>query len=168
MTVDKMEVAFTVNGAPVTVAVEPRWLLADVLRDQLGLTGTHLGCEYGACGACTVLLDDEPIRSCLHFAVQAHGRRITTVEGLGTEERLHPLQAAFHEEHALQCGFCTPGFLITAAHFLRDHPNPTREEIREALKGNLCRCTGYQFIVNAVERAARQMAPFAEGRDAPA
>jgi|SRR5579884_3819684 len=159
MTADKVDVAFTVNGAPVEVAVEPRWLLADVLRDQLGLTGTHLGCEYGVCGACTVLLDGEPIRSCLLFAVQAQGRHVTTVEGLGTEERLHPLQAAFREEHALQCGFCTPGFLITAAHFLRDHPNPAREEIREALKANLCRCTGYQFIVNAVERAAREMAP---------
>ena len=161
-----VDVDFVVNGKPVAVAVEPRRLLADVLREELGLTGTHLGCEYGVCGACTVLLDDEPVRSCLLFAVQAHGRRVTTVEGLGSPERLHPLQEAFWEEHGLQCGFCTPGFLLTAEHFLRTNPHPTREEIREALKGNLCRCTGYQFIVNAVERAAVRMGEPAQEREA--
>jgi carbon-monoxide dehydrogenase small subunit len=150
-----VEVALTVNGRPVTLSVEPRRLLLDVLRDDLGLTGTHEGCDYGVCGACTILLDDEPARACLLFAVQASGHRITTVEGLGTEEQLHPLQAAFRAEHGLQCGFCTPGFVMTAYHFLQSHPRPTRAEIREALAGNLCRCTGYQFIVNAVERAAR-------------
>ena len=133
------EIMLTVNGQPKTLSVEPRWLLADVLRDHLSLTGTHEACEYGVCGACTVLLDDEPVRACLLFAVQANGHHITTVEGLGTAEHPHPLQAAFWEEHGLQCGFCTPGFLITAEHFLRTHPTPSREEIRAALKGNLCR-----------------------------
>jgi aerobic-type carbon monoxide dehydrogenase small subunit (CoxS/CutS family) len=152
-----IEVEFVVNGKPVTVTVEPRQLLADALREQLGLTGTHLGCEQGTCGACTVLLDDQPVRSCLLFAVQARGHRILTVEGLGDGEHLHPLQEAFWEEHALQCGFCTPGMLLTAYHFLRVRPSPTRTEIREALAGNLCRCTGYQFIVNAVERAAQKL-----------
>ena len=150
-------VALTVNGQPAVVTVEPRRLLMDVLRDELGLTGTHEGCGYGVCGACTVLLDDEPVRACLLFAVQASGHRITTVEGLGTAEHLHPLQAAFRDEHGLQCGFCTPGFVMTALHFLREHPQPTRGEIREALAGNLCRCTGYQYIVNAIERAAERM-----------
>lgn len=154
------EIHLTVNDHAVDVAVEPRWLLADVLRDHLGLTGTHLGCEHGVCGACTVLVDGEPTRSCLMFAVQADGHRITTVEGLGSPEHLHPIQAAFWEEHGLQCGFCTPGFLVTAAHFLENRTTiPTREEIREALSGNLCRCTGYQFIVNAVERAAKEIIP---------
>ena len=162
----RVDVELVVNGKPVTVAVEPRRLLADALREDLGLTGTHLGCEYGVCGACTVLLDDEPVRSCLLFAVQARGHRVTTVEGLGSPERLHPLQEAFWEEHGLQCGFCTPGFLMTAEHFLRTNPHPTREEIREALKGNLCRCTGYQFIVNAVERAAARMGDGAQDREA--
>jgi carbon-monoxide dehydrogenase small subunit len=122
-----------VNGRETERTVPVRLLLTDFLRGELGLTGTHVGCEHGVCGCCTILLDGDPVRSCLLFAVQAQGCHVTTVEGLATEERLHPLQAAFHEEHALQCGFCTPGFLITAAHFLRDHPNPTREEIREAL-----------------------------------
>jgi carbon-monoxide dehydrogenase small subunit len=160
-----VDVEFVVNEKPVAVAVEPRWTLADVLREQLGLTGTHLGCEYGVCGACTVLVDGAPVRACLLFAVQARGHRVTTVEGLGAEGRLHPLQEAFWEEHGLQCGFCTPGFLMTAEHFLRTHPHPTRQEIREALEGNLCRCTGYQFIVNAVERAAERMAAAAEAAD---
>jgi aerobic carbon-monoxide dehydrogenase small subunit len=157
-----VEIEFVVNEMLVTVAVEPRWTLADVLRDQLGLTGTHLGCEYGICGACTVLLDGEPARACLLFAIQAHGHRVTTVESLGAEGHLHPLQEAFWEEHGLQCGFCTPGFLITSLHLLRLNPHPTRLEIREALEGNLCRCTGYQFIVNAVERAAEKLATFAD------
>jgi aerobic-type carbon monoxide dehydrogenase small subunit (CoxS/CutS family) len=155
-------VELTVNGEARSVTIEPRRLLGDVLREELGLTGTHLACEYGTCGACTVLLDGEPVRSCLMFGVQAGGHAITTVEGIGTPERLHPLQRAFWEEHGLQCGFCTPGFLMTAVAFLREHPRPSREEIREGLKGNLCRCTGYQFIVNAVERAAREMAASGE------
>jgi carbon-monoxide dehydrogenase small subunit len=148
-----------VNGQQVTAQVEPRWLLVDVLRDQLGLLGTHLACGYGTCGACTVQLDGEPVRACLLFAVQAAGHRVTTVEGLGDADRLHPLQRAFQAEHGLQCGFCTPGFLMTAEHFLRHHPHPTRAEIRQGLVGNLCRCTGYQFILNAVERAAKEMPP---------
>lgn len=150
-------VELTVNGQPVTAAVEPRRLLLDLLRDDLGLTGTHEGCDAGVCGACTVLLDDEPARACLLFAVQAAGHRVTTIEGLGTEERLHPVQEAFRAEHGLQCGFCTPGVVMTVVHFLQTHPQPTRAEIREALAGNLCRCTGYQFMVNAVERAAAHM-----------
>src|SRR5579862_9013631 len=151
------EINLTVNGKAVTLTVEPRWLLADALRERLGLTGTHLGCEQGVCGACAVLVDDRPVRSCLMLAVQANGRRILTVEGLGSEQRLHPLQEAFQEEHGLQCGFCTPGMLLTAYHLLQTNPKPTRRAIREALAGNLCRCTGYQFIVNAVERAAEHM-----------
>ena len=152
-------ITMTVNGQPVTVEVEPRWLLADVLRDQLGLTGTHLDCDHGVCGACTILLDNRPVRACLLLAVQACNHHITTVEGLGDPEHLHPLQheRAFQQEHALQCGFCTPGMLMTAYHFLATHSNPARREIREALAGNLCRCTGYQFIVNTVERAASEM-----------
>ncbi len=152
------EIALVVNGKPATIQVEPRRLLADVLRDELRLPGTHVACGYGVCGACTVLLDGEPVRSCLMFAVQAVGRRVTTVEGLGTAEHLHPLQRAFWEEHGLQCGFCTPGLLLTADYLLRPNPHPTRAEIREALVGNICRCTGYQFIVNAVERAAAELA----------
>jgi carbon-monoxide dehydrogenase small subunit len=150
-------VEMTVNDNPVTVAVEPRRLLLDLLRDDLGLTGTHEGCDAGVCGACTILLDDEPVRACLLFAVQAAGHRVTTIEGLGTEEHLHPVQEAFRVEHGLQCGFCTPGVVMTVVHFLQTHPQPTRAEIREALAGNLCRCTGYQFMVNAVERAAARM-----------
>ncbi len=147
-------ITLTVNGVKHALEVEPRWLLADVLRDELHLTGTHLGCEQGVCGACTVLLDGRPARSCLTLAVTASGCEITTVEGLAKDGVLHPVQEAFWQEHALQCGFCTPGFLMTAAHFLENNPNPTRSAIREALSGNLCRCTGYQHIVNAVERAA--------------
>jgi len=134
-------------------------LLADVLRDVLGLTGTHLGCEHGVCGACTILLNGMPARSCLMFGVQAQGNEITTVEGLAPgEEQLSPLQEAFWQEHGLQCGFCTPGILTTMTWILRHNPaTPTRKEIREALSGNLCRCTGYQNIVNAVERASQQL-----------
>ena len=160
MSVEQIELE--VNGRRATVRVEPRWLLADVLREQFGLLGTHVACGYGTCGACTVHLDGEPVRACLLFAVQAEGHRITTVEGLGTAEHLHPLQRAFWEEHSLQCGFCTPGFLMTAEHLLRVNPHPTRAEIRRALVGNLCRCTGYQFIVNAVERAVAEMSAPAE------
>ena len=146
----------TVNRARYERAVEPRLLLSDFLRNELGLTGTHVGCEHGACGACTVLLDGEAVRSCLVFAVQADGRAVTTVEGLtpGAGDALHPLQAAFREAHGLQCGFCTPGILMTLVPFLRDHPHPDEREIREALSGNLCRCTGYQNIVAAVRLAS--------------
>ncbi|MCY0879719.1 MAG: (2Fe-2S)-binding protein [Firmicutes bacterium] len=151
-------ITLTVNGQQYQLTVEPRWLLADVLRDQLGLTGTHLGCEHGVCGACTVLWDGRPVRSCLTLAVTADGANLVTIEGLANDDALHPVQEAFWQEHALQCGFCTPGFILTAVHFLRHHPHPTREQIREALSGNLCRCTGYQHIVNAVERAATALA----------
>ena len=150
-------ISLKVNGTTHHLEVEPRWLLADVLRDQLGLTGTHLGCEQGVCGVCTVLMDGRPTRSCLTLAVTADGSEVVTVEGLASGETLHPVQEAFWQEHALQCGFCTPGFLVTAVHFLKENPNPTRAEIREALAGNLCRCTGYQYIVNAVQRAAETM-----------
>lgn len=150
-------ITLTVNGTQHHLDVEPRWLLADVLREQLNLTGTHLGCEQGVCGACTILLNGRPARSCLTLAVTADGADIVTVEGLAKDGELHPMQEAFWQEHALQCGFCTPGFLMTSVHFLNENPNPTRPEIREALSGNLCRCTGYQHIVNAVERAAETM-----------
>ncbi len=145
-----------VNGVATRHTIEPRLLLSDFLRNELGLTGTHVGCEHGVCGACTVLLDGEAVRSCLVFAVQAEGRAVTTVEGLtaGPGDALHPLQAAFHEAHGLQCGFCTPGILMTLVPFLRDHPHPDEREIREALSGNLCRCTGYQNIVAAVRLAS--------------
>ena len=133
-------------------------LLSDVLRDKLGLTGTHVGCEHGICGACTILVNNQPVRSCLMFGVQADGLEIMTVEGLAKEDgTLHPIQQGFWEKHGLQCGFCTPGFLMTIFHFLQENPAPTREEIREAISGNLCRCTGYQHIVDAVEYAAEIM-----------
>lgn len=150
-------VLLEVNGTPYTVTVPVRKTLADVLREDLRLTGTHLGCEQGVCGACTVLLDDEPVRSCLLLAVQAQGHRITTVEALGTPDQLHPVQRAFWENHALQCGFCTPGILMTVVAFLRENPNPSRQQIREVLAGHLCRCTGYHNIVRAVEDAAASM-----------
>ena len=143
-----------VNGTAFERDVEPRRLLADFLREDLGLTGTHVGCEHGVCGACTVLLDGDSARSCLTLAVQADGAAVETVEGLGTVDSLHPLQHAFCEHHALQCGFCTPGMLMTALDLLRKHPSPTEEEIREGLSGNLCRCTGYEHIVRAVRAAA--------------
>jgi len=144
------DIRVTVNGVERRARVIPRMLLADLLRDDLGLTGTHLGCEHGACGACTVLVDGEPTRSCLVFAVQADGGRVDTVEGLaGDGPGLHPLQEAFRTRHALQCGFCTPGMLMTLTAFLRRCPAPTETDVREALSGNLCRCTGYQNIVLA-------------------
>lgn len=157
MTEPVRTVTLSVNGVRRTLTVPVRKTLVDVLREDLGLTGTHIGCEHGVCGACTVLLDGEPVRSCLLLAVQAEGHEVTTVEALGTPDRLHPLQQAFWECHALQCGFCTPGFLMTLVAFLRENPNPTREEIREAIAGNLCRCTGYQHIVDAAEHAAQRM-----------
>jgi carbon-monoxide dehydrogenase small subunit len=147
-----------VNGQARERAVETRKTLADFLREDLDLTGTHLGCEHGVCGACTVLLEGEPVRACLMLAVQVDGARLTTVEGLADGERLHPLQEAFRAHHALQCGYCTPGILLTARALLDEHPHPTREEIREMLAGNLCRCTGYHFIVDAIEAAARAIA----------
>jgi aerobic carbon-monoxide dehydrogenase small subunit len=148
-----MQVSFSVNGCREQIDVEPRRTLADALRDDLGLTGTHLGCEQGVCGACTVLLDGEPVRSCLMLAVQADGSSLTTVEGLAGDE-LHPLQQAFADCHGLQCGFCTPGFLISALHLLTENPDPSREQIRAGLSGNICRCTGYAGIVDAVRQAA--------------
>ena len=156
--VSELEVRVAVNGVLYSAHVEARCTLADFLRDDLGLTGTHVGCEHGVCGACTVLLDDVPVRSCLTFAVQANGARITTVEGLARDGRLHPLQAEFKAHHALQCGFCTPGFLMSAVALLKDNPDPDENEIRRALSGNLCRCTGYQFIVDAIRAAGPAMA----------
>jgi carbon-monoxide dehydrogenase small subunit len=151
-----MLVRLTVNGVAYERDVEPRLLLSDFLRQHLGLTGTHVGCEHGVCGACTILFDDEPARSCIMLAVQADGHALQTVEGLSSDgTTLNPLQSAFREKHALQCGFCTPGILMTLTAFVRDHPHPTEPEIREALSANLCRCTGYQHIVEAVIRACR-------------
>jgi carbon-monoxide dehydrogenase small subunit len=155
----KKELRVTVNGQEHRRAVEPRMTLADLLREELDLTGTHVGCEHGVCGACTVLLDGEPVRSCLMLAVQAEGRRITTIEGLAPGEGLHPIQEAFWAKHGLQCGFCTPGIIMSVSAFLRERPAPSPEEIREMLAGHLCRCTGYHFIVEAIEAAARALAP---------
>ena len=152
------EIRLCVNGQEYLRPVAARRTLADFLREDLDLTGTHLGCEQGVCGACTVLLEGEPVRACLLLAVQADGARVTTVEGLAGD-RLHPLQEAFRAHHALQCGYCTPGILLTSLAFLAEHPHPTRDEIREMLAGTLCRCTGYQFIVDAVEAAARVLSP---------
>jgi aerobic-type carbon monoxide dehydrogenase small subunit (CoxS/CutS family) len=154
---DFMTIRLTVNGVTHRLVVEPRRLLADVLREDLGLTGTNLGCEHGACGSCTVLVDGQSVRSCLMFAVQANGHEVMTVEGLALNGQMHPLQKAFWEQHGLQCGFCTPGFLMTAYELLQHNPNPGEEEIRSALAGNICRCTGYQHIVNAVRAAAQAL-----------
>jgi carbon-monoxide dehydrogenase small subunit len=151
-------VGITVNGISYQRSVEARLLLSDFLRHELGLTGTHVGCEHGVCGACTILFDGESARSCLMFAVQADGHNIITVEGLALDkDDLHPLQQAFWEAHGLQCGYCTPGILMTLIPFLKQNPNPTEDEIRHALSGNLCRCTGYQHIVDAVKLAAEKM-----------
>jgi carbon-monoxide dehydrogenase small subunit len=144
-----------VNGQEHERTVEPRKSLADFLREDLDLTGTHVGCEHGVCGACTVLLDGQPVRSCLLLAVQADGAALTTVEGLADGDRLHPIQQAFWDHHGLQCGFCTPGILLTAKALLEENPHPTDAEIREAISGNLCRCTGYHFIVEAIRAAAQ-------------
>ena len=150
-----IKISLTVNGEPYDVAdVEPRLLLSDFLRDMLGLTGTHVGCEHGVCGACTVLMNGDSVRSCLMLAVQANGAEIVTVEGLGTPEQLNVLQAEFREHHGLQCGFCTPGMLMTGEDLLRKYPLATDDDIREGLSGNLCRCTGYQNIVAAIRSAA--------------
>jgi carbon-monoxide dehydrogenase small subunit len=149
-------VRLRVNGVTHAVTVEPRRTLADVLREDLALTGTHVGCEHGVCGACTVLWDGEPVRSCLLFAIQLDGASLTTVEGLADGDQLHPIQEAFWAAHGLQCGFCTPGILLTAKALLDENPQPDEQEIREAIGGNLCRCTGYHFIVDAIATAARR------------
>jgi carbon-monoxide dehydrogenase small subunit len=147
-------ISVSVNGQPRSAEVEPRLLLVHFLRDVLGLTGTHIGCDTTNCGACTVLLDGIPIKSCTFFAVQANGRQVTTVEGLASGGKLHPIQAGFKEEHGLQCGFCTPGMMLVAKALLEENPDPSEAEIRWALSGNICRCTGYQNIVKAVRWAA--------------
>jgi aerobic-type carbon monoxide dehydrogenase small subunit (CoxS/CutS family) len=153
-----LRISVEINGRRYEGDVEPRTLLSDFIRHGAGLTGTKVGCEQGVCGACTVQLDGEAVRSCLMLAVQANGRALRTIEGLSPEDGdLHPLQRAFHEAHALQCGFCTPGFLMSMEAFIREHPDAVADELREALSGNLCRCTGYLGIIEAVERAAREM-----------
>ena len=150
-------VELVVNGESRAGEAEPRMLLSDFLREQLGLTGTHVGCEHGVCGACTVLVNGEAARSCLMLAVQAEGAEVRTIEGLGGVDDMHPLQEAFWEKHGLQCGFCTPGMLMTAVELLESTPNPSHDDIREAISSNLCRCTGYQTIVEAVQAAAERM-----------
>jgi aerobic carbon-monoxide dehydrogenase small subunit len=151
------EVTVTVNGQEHSLEIESRLLLVHLLREKLGLTGTHVGCDTTSCGACTVLVDGVPIKSCTHFAVQVDGRDVKTVEGLAKGAELHPLQQGFHEEHGLQCGFCTPAMLLVSAALLEENPHPTEEEIRWALSGNICRCTGYQNIVKSVQWAAKKM-----------
>ena len=152
-----VDINLTVNKIHYKRSVEPRMLLSDFLRHELGLTGTHIGCEHGVCGACTVLFDGQSIRSCLMFAVQADGHEILSIEGLGTQDNLHPLQESFIEAHGLQCGFCTPGIILTLVPFLEQNPDPSEQEIRHALSGNICRCTGYQHIVDAVKLAAEKI-----------
>jgi carbon-monoxide dehydrogenase small subunit len=154
---ERKDIHLRVNGGEYTANVDVRKTLVDFIREDLSLTGTHVGCEHGVCGACTILLHGRAVRSCLMFAVQAHGLEIRTVEGLGTPEHLHPIQEAFRDHHGLQCGFCTPGFLMTTLAFLDETPSPSEEQIREVLTGNLCRCTGYQGIVDAVKDAAERM-----------
>jgi aerobic-type carbon monoxide dehydrogenase small subunit (CoxS/CutS family) len=158
MDIDDHEVALSVNGVRHHRRIESRTLLSDFLRHDLGLAGTHVGCEHGVCGACTILLDGEPVRSCLMLAVQAEGHEISTVEGLEDRDGLyHPLQQAMHDHHGLQCGYCTPGILMTMAAFLKENSSPSEQDVREALSGNLCRCTGYQNMVDAVMSAAKRM-----------
>ncbi|MED1443326.1 (2Fe-2S)-binding protein [Aeribacillus composti] len=153
----RKKITVTVNGTVYEREVNVRTLLSDFLRRELGLTGTHVGCEQGVCGACTILMDGQAVRSCLLLAVQADNRSITTIEGIGTPDHLHPIQEAFWENHGLQCGFCTPGFVISVYEFLKENPDPSDEEIREALSGNLCRCTGYQGIIKSVKAAAEKL-----------
>lgn len=153
----KQPINLTVNGQPRTAEVEARLLLVHLLRDELGLTGTHVGCDTTSCGACTVLVDGTPVKSCTMFAVQTEGQEVTTVEGMAANGAMHPMQEAFKEEHGLQCGFCTPGMMLVAAALLEENPEPTEDEIRWALSGNLCRCTGYQNIVKSVQYCAEQM-----------
>lgn len=154
---DLFDLTVTINATQYQRRVEPRILLSDFLRHDIGLTGTHIACEHGVCGACTVLFDGQPVRSCLMFAVQANGHEIQTVESLGDPENLHPIQEAFREAHGAQCGFCTPGILMTLVPFLENNPDPDEKEIRHAISGNLCRCTGYQHIVDSVKLAAQKM-----------
>jgi aerobic carbon-monoxide dehydrogenase small subunit len=156
-------VAFAINGREVEFRVEPRLTLADAIRDDLGLTGTHLGCEHGVCGACTILLDGQPARSCLMLAVQAEGAELTTIEGLAHGDEPHLVQQAMRAAHGFQCGFCTPGFLMSAVALLAENPVPTRDEIRAELSGNLCRCTGYQSIIEGVEVAVQGRAATSDG-----
>lgn len=157
MSQKKMKISVTVNGTARTAEVESRTLLVHFLRDTLDLTGTHVGCDTTQCGACTVMLNEDPVKSCTVLAVQADGERVMTVEGLGDMEQLHPIQQSFWEKHGLQCGFCTPGVMMVTAGLLKENPNPTEKEIREGLEGVICRCTGYQYIVNAVQHAAELM-----------
>jgi carbon-monoxide dehydrogenase small subunit len=152
-----IDIALTVNHSQYERRIEPRLLLSDFLRHELGLTGTHVGCEHGVCGSCSVLFDGQPVRSCLMFAVQAEGHEIITIEGLGTPEKLHPIQESFIEAHGVQCGFCTPGLILSLVPFLENNPDPDESEIRKAISGNICRCTGYQHIVDAVKLAAEKM-----------
>jgi carbon-monoxide dehydrogenase small subunit len=159
---DRHPVELVVNGQRVTREVEPRRLLVDFLREDLGLQGAHIGCEHGVCGTCTVLMNGETIRSCITFAVQADGEEITTVEGLSRDGKLHPLQEAFWEKQGLQCGYCTPAMLLRSVELLRENPNPTREAVREGIASQLCRCTGYQYIIDAVLDAAQRMSAGAE------
>jgi aerobic carbon-monoxide dehydrogenase small subunit len=153
-----MQITVKVNGADRSADVEPRLLLAHLIREEFGLTGTHVGCDTTSCGACTVLLDGQPVKSCTMFGVQADGREVTTVEGLLQDGQLHPIQSAFKQEHGLQCGFCTPGMMLTGSALLADNPSPTDDEIRWAISGNICRCTGYMNIVKAIQAAGRDMA----------
>ena len=155
--IEKLDIVLTVNGRDYPIRAEPRRTLVDAIREDCGQTGTHIGCEHGVCGTCTVIVDGEAVRSCLMFAVQAHGKPIRTVEGLANGDELHPLQRAFMDHHGLQCGYCTPGFLMLAANVLEKNPNIGEEELLDVLSSNLCRCTGYQNIVKAVRAAAAEM-----------
>ncbi len=161
----RARINLTLNGRKVSAEAEPRMLLSDFLRHQLGATGTHVGCEHGVCGTCTVLIDGQTARSCLTLAVQADGAEIRTVESLGTAEALHPIQQAFWEKHGLQCGFCTPAMLLSAVELLEANPQPSREDIIETISGNLCRCTGYQNVIAAIERAAELITPAREAAE---
>jgi aerobic carbon-monoxide dehydrogenase small subunit len=154
-----MQITFTINGAEETIGIEPRLLLVHAIRERLGLTGTHIGCDTSSCGACTVLLDGQPVKSCTMFGVQADGREVTTVEGLQGGDGLHPIQAAFKEHHGLQCGFCTPAMMLVGAALLEQNANPSDEDVRWAISGNLCRCTGYTNIVKAIQATAASTEP---------
>lgn len=155
--IEKIDITLTINGRDYPIRVEPRRTLVDAIRDDCGQTGTHIGCEHGVCGSCTILVDDEPMRSCLMFAVQAQGKKLRTVEGLADGDVLHPLQRAFIEHHGLQCGFCTPGFLMLATGVLEREPNISDQDLLDVLSSNLCRCTGYQNIIKAVRAAAAEI-----------
>ena len=154
-----MQITFTINGAEKTLDIEPRLLLVHAIRERLGLTGTHIGCDTSSCGACTVLLDGQPVKSCTMFGVQADGREVTTVEGMQGADGLHPIQAAFKEHHGLQCGFCTPAMMLVGAALLEQNPSPSDEDVRWAISGNLCRCTGYTNIVKAIQAAGASTEP---------